>query len=87
MHSAICEYQYPFYWGQCCFHCLYHRFRDQQLLEVLESAYGMMRNDYLLTVQSLQGTASSWQQYEVALYGIRAVSIRCGLQYFHSLTA
>jgi len=52
------------------------RFRDQQLLEVLESAYGMMRNDCLISLQALLGAASSWQQYEVALYGIRAVGVR-----------
>ena len=54
-------------------HC--PRLRDVQLVEVLESAYGMMRNALLSAVHCLMGSAPSWQQYEVALYGLRAVSV------------
>ena len=36
----------------------------------------MMRTAFLSAVQSLMCTATTWQQYEVALYGLRAVSLR-----------
>ena len=51
------------------------RFRDQILQEVLESAYGMMRSAYIASMSSLLANASTWQQYEAALYGFRAVSV------------
>ena len=51
------------------------RFRDQQLADVLESAYNMTRCEYLRAVQSLAAGATAWQQYEVALYGLRAVHL------------
>ncbi|GAX80410.1 hypothetical protein CEUSTIGMA_g7849.t1 [Chlamydomonas eustigma] len=58
----------------------FYRFRDQHLLEVLESAYGMLRSEYLHVMYRMAMTATTWQQYEVGLYGLRAVSVvRVGL--------
>jgi hypothetical protein len=53
----------------------FYRFRDQQLTDVLESAYGMMRLEYLAAVMQLSQAAATWQQYEVSLYALRAVHL------------
>eukprot|EP00798_Chlamydomonas_sp_ICE-L_P007351 gene7351-474_t len=51
-------------------------FRDVQLADVLETTYNMMKADYLTTMHSAISSATTWQQYEVVLYCIRAVSLR-----------
>ena len=52
------------------------RFRDVQLVDVLEAAYGMLRTEYLVAVQGAIAAAASWQQLEVGLFCLRAVSLR-----------
>ena len=36
----------------------------------------MMLNGYRAAAKSVLGAAASWQKYEAALYGIRAVGVR-----------
>eukprot|EP00899_Mesostigma_viride_P005090 jgi/Mesvir1/14582/Mv05258-RA.2 len=53
----------------------FHRFREQVLTDILDTAYGLLRSQYLQYITAALQAATNWQATEAALFAVRCVSI------------